>query len=176
MPKQCPDCGRVFPDFVDYCVADGLRLDKCIPGAYAQGTEDTEEIEPTRDFPVIDEGEARARLFPKVEGEAEVFGVEFASDVVLGRFDPEVGGVDVDLSAVPRHDSISPRHARLVVDNHRWYVEDLGSKNGVFINGGKAIEGRTPLSHGDELGLGAALFTFEIIGPQAREPVGEAQS
>ena len=162
MPKQCPDCERIYPDFVDYCVADGAFVHRYIPPP------DTEETQPlsestTASFDLQGEErtEVRARLFPKVNGTPGTFGVEFSSDVVLGRFDPDVGVVDVDLSGVSESASISPRHARLTVEDEQWFIEDLDSENGVFINGGERITEVCPIDHGDEIALGSALFVFE---------------
>lgn len=162
MPKQCPDCERIYPDFVDYCVADGAFVHRYIPPP------DSEETQPLGESTTAslnikgdDQPEVRARLFPKVNGSPGTFGVEFSSDVVLGRFDPDVGVVDVDLSGVSESGSISPRHARLTVEDDQWYIEDLDSENGVFINGSERISEVRPIDHGDEIALGSALFVFE---------------
>jgi DNA-binding winged helix-turn-helix (wHTH) protein len=49
--------------------------------------------------------------------------------------------------------SISRRHARIVVDGQAAWIEDLGSKNGTLVNG-RAVQGRVPLSPGDQVRLG----------------------
>ncbi|MCA9565038.1 MAG: hypothetical protein KC561_16185, partial [Myxococcales bacterium] len=56
MPKICPTCERIYPDFVDFCVAGGFRLqrhvpDQTVPGAgHAPG----EESETTKDLEPLD--------------------------------------------------------------------------------------------------------------------------
>jgi DNA-binding winged helix-turn-helix (wHTH) protein len=57
---------------------------------------------------------------------------------------------------------VSRRHARLIVDGSRVTVEDLGSKNGTFING-TSIGSITPLAVGDEVVFGRARFVFRSI-------------
>jgi DNA-binding NtrC family response regulator len=57
-------------------------------------------------------------------------------------------------STVPiQHDSVSRQHARVVRRRADIIVEDLGSRNGTFVNG-VAVEGPTRVSSGDELTIG----------------------
>jgi phosphoserine phosphatase RsbU/P len=66
---------------------------------------------------------------------------------------------------------VSRKHARIVRDGARFFVEDLGSGNGTTLNG-QRIETRTALSHDDRIRLGPVLMRF--IDPAAtsggREP------
>lgn len=55
---------------------------------------------------------------------------------------------------------VSRRHAQVVGEGNQFFVEDLGSGNGTFVNG-KKIEGRTVLAHEDRLKVGPILFRFE---------------
>ena len=56
---------------------------------------------------------------------------------------------------------VSRRHCKLVVaaagDGETVTVEDLGSRNGTFVND-RAVAGVTPLSPGDRLRVGPVLF------------------
>ncbi|MEM8864315.1 MAG: SpoIIE family protein phosphatase [Planctomycetota bacterium] len=52
--------------------------------------------------------------------------------------------VSLDVAAVSR------RHAALVQDAGRFFVEDLGSRNGTLVNGQKIVD-RTPLRDGDRI-------------------------
>lgn len=67
------------------------------------------------------------------------------------------------------HETVSRQHARLYVEEHRAFIEDLGSSNGTFING-KPIQGRTPLAHKDRLHLGKALIEVELPTPPSEAP------
>ena len=71
--------------------------------------------------------------------------------VVIGRA-PEVNIVLAGLS-------VSRRHARIWFDHDTLKVEDLGSRNGVFVNS-KPIK-RGPLEVGDRLAIGET--TFEVL-------------
>lgn len=48
---------------------------------------------------------------------------------------------------------VSQAHARLVYRNGSWWVEDLGSTNGTFVNG-KAVEDVVRIRNSDVLGCG----------------------
>ncbi|MCS6919717.1 MAG: FHA domain-containing protein [Fimbriimonadales bacterium] len=88
--------------------------------------------------------------------------------VVIGRFDPSTGPVDVDIGALPEAVYISRRHAEIWCDSSgQWYVKDLGSMNGTFVcAAGQAqfhrVTGDHPISDGDEIALGNARFEFRI--------------
>jgi hypothetical protein len=55
-------------------------------------------------------------------------------------------------------DTVSRRHAALVVRDGAWHVVDLGSSNGTFVNGRRVVEAE--VRAGDELYLGAARLTL----------------
>jgi serine phosphatase RsbU (regulator of sigma subunit) len=61
---------------------------------------------------------------------------------------------------------VSRRHAQVVREGDAFYVEDLGSGNGTFLNG-KRIDGRTVLKPEDRLKLGPVLLRFDA-GPASR--------
>jgi FHA domain len=65
-------------------------------------------------------------------------------DLLLGR-DP-----DCDIRFVD--DSVSRRHARLVIRDGAWVIQDLGSTNGTIVNGSRV--GRCQLQVGDRVQLG----------------------
>ena len=54
----------------------------------------------------------------------------------------------------------SAQHAVLTFRGRTWYVEDLGSTNGTFVNG-VPVEGVAPLGYGDELQLGQVRMRLE---------------
>lgn len=60
------------------------------------------------------------------------------------------------------HRGVSRRHARLVASNGAYYVEDLGSVRGTFVNE-RQIKERTFLNDGDNLKVGRVSFTVAFI-------------
>jgi len=55
---------------------------------------------------------------------------------------------------------VSRKHARIVRDGMRFFVEDMGSGNGTTVNGQRITE-RTLLHHEDRIKLGPVLLRFE---------------
>jgi diguanylate cyclase (GGDEF)-like protein len=55
-------------------------------------------------------------------------------------------------------DSVSRRHARLALKQDGWYVEDLGSTNGTFVNDERVD--RRMLTDGDIVRVGEAVLKF----------------
>jgi hypothetical protein len=56
---------------------------------------------------------------------------------------------------------ISRRHAEIRPGADGWTIADLGSTNGVLLNG-KRLRGSHPLRPGDQLELGSTHITFEV--------------
>lgn len=69
---------------------------------------------------------------------------------VLGRVD--------DADIVVSRDSVSRKHARLVCEPDGWFLEDLKSTNGSFVN--EVRVKRHGLSDGDQLRIGDAIYKF----------------
>jgi serine/threonine-protein kinase len=83
----------------------------------------------------------------------------------IGRWDADNGIFpDVDLDTHDPEAKVSRRHARIVQENGRYMLEDLGSTNGTFINRGRRlIPGtRQPLNDGDEVIVGKTFLRFRI--------------
>jgi pSer/pThr/pTyr-binding forkhead associated (FHA) protein len=56
--------------------------------------------------------------------------------------------------------SVSKRHAKISFDDGQFYLEDVGSVNGTFLNG-ERVAARTRLRPGDLLRLGTVILRFE---------------
>ena len=83
-----------------------------------------------------------------------VAGQVFALDVItpLGR--------DVNNAIVIDDPFASADHAVLTYRGRSWYLEDLGSTNGSYVNG-RRVEGVAPLGFGDELQIGQVRMRLE---------------
>ena len=83
----------------------------------------------------------------------------------IGRWDAD-GGVfpDVDLDPDDPEAKVSRRHARITLQNGKYFLEDLGSTNGTFVNRGKRLPPGQPqaLREGDEIIVGKTFLRFHI--------------
>nr|WP_245894436.1 FHA domain-containing protein [Chamaesiphon polymorphus] len=69
---------------------------------------------------------------------------------------------DIDVSSFPCAEVVSRVHANIRVEEDRYYIEDVGSANGTYINHNVLAKGnRHALRAGDRIGLGKGdLVTF----------------
>jgi anti-anti-sigma factor len=75
------------------------------------------------------------------------------------HFEYEVPDGVIAIGRMPENDislagnAVSRYHAKLRKEGEKWWLEDLGSRNGTFVNG-KKIEAPTELKDGDKVVLG----------------------
>jgi predicted component of type VI protein secretion system len=96
-----------------------------------------------------------------VEGAGAGRMVAVAGTVTIGR------GRDADL--VLADELVSRRHAQVTPVGPGAVVEDLGSRNGTFVNG-EGIHGPVRLAPGDQLQLGVSLVELRSAGQIAERP------
>lgn len=124
--------------------------------AYAAGTGGAAAVvDGTHAKLVIERGRSAGKQFPLSDDESQI-----------GRWDAD-GGIfpDVDLDADDPEAKVSRRHARIMRRNSQYYIEDLGSTNGTFINRGRRLlpGDRHPLRDGDEIIVGKTFLRFHIV-------------
>lgn len=71
--------------------------------------------------------------------------------------------------------TISRRHARVTIDADGAVVEDLGSKNGTFVND-QRVTGPTPVVDGNQVRIGSLVFTFRRPAPDGSTETLSASS
>jgi FHA domain len=103
----------------------------------------------------INRGHSAGKQFPVHEDEA-----------YIGRWDADSGIFpDVDLDADDPEAKVSRRHARITRRGEQYFIEDLGSTNGTFVNRGRRLlpGDRQPLSDGDEIIIGKTFLKFRVV-------------
>jgi pSer/pThr/pTyr-binding forkhead associated (FHA) protein len=87
--------------------------------------------------------------------------------LIVGKFDPDAGLVEIDLLNFPNSDLISRNHSELSFDGKNWQVTDLNSTNGTWLKRGTdrafKITQTETLSEGDRLSFANIVFTFSLI-------------
>jgi hypothetical protein len=81
-------------------------------------------------------------------------GAVFALDAITTM------GRDVNNAIVIDDPFASSDHAVLTYRGRSWYVEDLGSTNGTFLNG-RPVAAVSPLGFGDEVSIGQVRLRLE---------------
>jgi serine/threonine protein kinase len=132
----CSNCGRELSPGDLFCAYCGHR----------QRT--------TAKLVVLGTTEMNAQFMLNTEGES-----------LIGRVDPNRGiRPEVDLSKYDPAARVSRRHAKIIARDSKFFIEDLGSANGTFINGtNKLPQGQLhALVPGDELKLGETMLRFMV--------------
>jgi pSer/pThr/pTyr-binding forkhead associated (FHA) protein len=70
--------------------------------------------------------------------------------------------------------SVSANHARVVRGAEGFTIEDIGSRNGTFVNGDKISEKRL-LADGDLVRLGKVILTFNLAAEVKREDATQVE-
>lgn len=82
-------------------------------------------------------------------------------EIVLGNGENIIGRGPESIEWIDR-DTVSRRHARIVITGETVAIEDVGSKNGTYLRGRKLSAAAT-LSDGDEIRLGSVPLTFRVL-------------
>jgi pSer/pThr/pTyr-binding forkhead associated (FHA) protein len=105
-----------------------------------------------RDLALVAEGPWPA-VAPRLPGQ----------DLVLGR--------DASCDVVLEDPAVSRRHASLVWQDGVWWVQDLGSGNGILIDGARVQQ--AILTDGARLQIGPFVWTARLRPPPARLPAAD---
>lgn len=88
--------------------------------------------------------------------------------VIIGR-----GGADIECDIVLPERQVSRQHAEVYRDRGRYYLRDLGSKNGTYLNG-QPVEGAVELFDSDVIQV-ALCERLRFIGADATLPLDEVE-
>lgn len=112
----------------------------------------------------IEENPIPTRSYLKIVGfDKEDKVIELAKqEVIIGR-GPECG---IQLIV----DTVSRKHARIFFRNEEYTIEDLGSANGTYVNGIKAV--KCILRNNDQISIGDVKMAFheDQVLEKGREP------
>jgi pSer/pThr/pTyr-binding forkhead associated (FHA) protein len=101
------------------------------------------------------------RLVLKRGGQETDVTFSFSCPATVGRFDPSVGPVDVDLGTIEEGSYVSRKHARITCEDGIYRIADLGSSNGTYVlrDDFEKVE-EAEIMDGDEVSFGNARFVF----------------
>ena len=153
MAVHCPECGFVNAEGANYCARCGAFLAPTEGGSSGPATAtyrvgETGELEPID----LDEYAAQGAVLVIRSGggrTGETFGVDGERMTIGRRPDSDIFLDDV---------TVSRDHALLVKRGHEWFIDDLGSLNGTYVNRGRIESHR--LTDGDELQIGKYKLAY----------------
>ncbi|HEX3473563.1 MAG TPA: FHA domain-containing protein [Kofleriaceae bacterium] len=133
------------------------------------GDDQRETAEDRGQRPAEDPDHALALLFGRAHGDRRRFALG-SGPVVLGREVEGEDGCHVQLD----DPLVSRRHAELHWSelHGRYWIRDLGSRNGVHLNGAKVS--RELIGCGDILRIGDAVLRLVVVERTARAPAADA--
>lgn len=150
--ESASDTSNLNWQAVSYSSGTGMVVDRAAPDAAASRSN---MVKPVHATLVIQRGRAAGKQFPLSENETQI-----------GRWDAD-GGIfpDVDLDSDDPEAKVSRRHARITRRDGQYFIEDLGSTNGTFINRGRRLlpGDRQVLRDGDEIIVGKTFLRFHIL-------------
>ena len=88
----------------------------------------------------------------KADGKGEIIDLRNlgVNEAIIGR-SPDC---DIELAV----DSVSRKHARVVLRNEEYHIEDMNSTNGVYVNGVKVV--KCVLRDNDQIEIGGVKIIF----------------
>jgi hypothetical protein len=157
--KSCPSCGFPLmevpgsPQKPSPAPAPAKPADRSAPGAPASPPLAKQPPAPSS-RPLDLEGTIMVgppRLLSlSPEGEKEIYDLRLPV-ITIGR-------ADDNTLAFPKEKTISGHHCEIYREGKDFFIRDRGSTNGVLVNASKVDS--APLAEGDEIKLGAKVFTF----------------
>ncbi len=84
------------------------------------------------------------------------------AEIRLTGAETRIGKLPEAVDAVISSPVISRIHARIIRRENGWYLEDLNSRNGTFVNGKMVSPGGTALVDGDKVRFADAGFVFRV--------------
>lgn len=110
--------------------------------------EESESVSPQKRYAVLKTIKNKRAAEAKMKAAYRISG----KGVIVGR------GKDCDIPI--NNMFLSLEHFQVWFDEGEWYIGDMGSKNGTYLNGSKLKKVKT-LEDGDEISFGEIKFIFE---------------
>lgn len=162
---KCPVCGIENPDTAASCASCQVALDRTLYQPL-DGRNTTTRLDPPA-------GAAVRQAILERTGQRDVHARFLLSPLLAGPVLLENGnfyriGRDRGSDIWFPSSHVSRIHAEVCQEKKAWIVQDLGSRNGTFVNGERTL--KRALKHGDRMSFGQFEITyFEATAEEARE-------
>jgi hypothetical protein len=165
---KCPSCGKTHRPGTLFCTRCGIYLPT--GGALSTTPLPTDELPRSPSAPEAETDSEQVpghgqELVLQVVESGRQFRVSIGSEVFLGREDA-AHGILPDLDLTPDgglEKGVSRRHAKIFSQGETFYIEDVGSANGTFLND-RRLTPYLPYSvdSGDRIQIGQLRFNVAI--------------
>jgi adenylate cyclase len=143
------------------------KADTALPATPVNRSARTDSEKLREEYPVGDSKPIRVTY--SHQGERKIFSRE-ATEVIIGR---PTQSVRIDLDLRPDR-SVSRPHARIWVEEGRYWIEDLDSLRGTLVSGEEIKgKGKRQLHAGDVVRVGDTMLWVEVP-PEPTRPLGAA--
>jgi predicted amidophosphoribosyltransferase len=153
---KCPVCGANVVPGQRFCASCGAALpaaEQAVPAPAPAAIPAEEPAAPPL---------AAGPYLEVVDGGAHIPLVD-QPELLIGRTD-DISGIYPDVDLTPHggeEGGVSRRHANLIHAGDSWYVVDLDSTNGTYVNGTEIARGvQVPVQDGDRISFGDAELVF----------------
>ncbi|MEJ2093207.1 MAG: FHA domain-containing protein [Syntrophobacterales bacterium] len=104
-------------------------------------------------------------IVKKYDGREEIFS-SLESETLIGRDDPTSGIINhINFS----DNTVSRHHAKIYFEQHYFYIEDMDSSNGTWVNEHRIK--KVKLLPGDKVSIGRNIIIFESEGTRTLNPL-----
>lgn len=132
----CPTCGVAVPEAMGCCLKCGHPLPKAREGVKVRAV-------------LINEDNPSIRFY-------------IHDRALIGRSSRGTGPVDIDLKGIPGAEYVSRHHAEIYREGEEFWIRDLESTNGTFVDGEGPIIRPRKLAEGTRIRFASIDFLFRI--------------
>jgi pSer/pThr/pTyr-binding forkhead associated (FHA) protein len=166
---MCPSCKSENEASDSFCRECGTALSSATSGDKGKKEMQEQVVAPAPGISAgtgkpVPAGKLGPRLVVKRTGR---IGHEFAIDqevMNIGRWDADSGIFpEIDLAQDDPGPYVSRKHAKIVLKDGAYFIEDLGSTSGTYVNKGARLVPGSPqkLQDGDEIIVGRTFLQFK---------------
>lgn len=148
---HCPSCGVQVEDYAKFCFNCGVGLTGSTP---LLDPKVTWSDQAGQDDLSMTQFQTRSVRLMHVQSSTFIDLPTFVPMIVIGKASQQ-GVPHIDVKPLPHSEVVSRQHACIKIQANQYFLEDLGSTNGTFINDTPLQSGRQhQLEFGDRINFG----------------------
>lgn len=162
---RCEKCGNVPPPGTNFCPVCGTRLNQvqgwAEEGIYRPAARQQTAPQPQQAAYAVQPGAAPAQ--PAAVAAPQLYQVRTGEQIAVNSEMFLIGKAGEGVNCEVQNPTVSRRHACLACAEGRWFVQDLGSTNGSWLNGAQLVPGQyAEVKNGDSLRFATEDYIFYL--------------